>query len=468
MMWPQYVQGPISMTIIKNIPVHYPEKHQKMNIMIFGEEHTKKQCSDDAFDVIKNDNGDYVLTNIGSSSSMWTIGRLLYVLAVHTKQRIDYYFELRFREKRVLAGANMMPLFLLFQDCLGPSKEKCQFSKRVQMHAIDYRAWFERQDMEMFSADELHNLSYALVVGDVLLDEWVKTYKDRIWTPKDNDFFPTFDPTTPFQVFALSWGQYSSEFLNYMKTQSWMHEIVLRFFHATYGGSFDIADLILIYLDYKSDAYINFIENMLENLTRLLPRIESQFKDMQFDKENNSLASTAFSFSLNLVLMMRYSKIICERILQNNHPSVKHLGGRIVSRAAVQLQKGSRIFLDAGITVEEHLIDWIKSKEGKLFSGKNWRNWYPNIFENLRPDTELVFIQSQILNECLYFMDVPAIARMFSEPSSLKVFYAGDAHRQNIQSFFEFCRFSTCHTPAKQNYCLMLPDDAKDIINNLI
>jgi hypothetical protein len=102
-MWPTHVQGPVAQTLIKDVTVVNLEGTQTFDICIFGERHYTNPCPDEAFDVGRDHSGRYDLLQ-GINPELWTIARLLYILAISTQKRLNIFLKLLLEKIRLQKG----------------------------------------------------------------------------------------------------------------------------------------------------------------------------------------------------------------------------------------------------------------------------------------------------------------------------------------------------------------------------
>lgn len=464
-MWPNFVQGPYGLTSIENINITYKDNNSyKTKIYIFGEFHATTQCNDNVMDVVRNENGEYVFIQ-GSDTKKWSIGRLLYVLAKSTHIEIDYFFELAFKDTPNKSGdnTNILSLISLFYECLTESKEACQFLPKVFMHAIDYRTGHYSYAYQDNDTNRLRSFAEAFFLKRYdMIEGW---FSRELWDVfqkyyyiSDKDMFNTF---TPMFVWESISTLCTRKIHKLYKIDEAIVNLLIRTLEIIYGAEFDIVDILFIYYA-ENPRYINYIREKVKVVKPLLKQWEIILS------ENVLSTPTAFNFALNVTFILKQYVVICERILQNNHHSIKKsLNGVIISRAAHQLLKLSQTKIGEH-PVSQKLEDWAESLKGNLLTGFAWKHQFNDMFYTAKSSEPRLRFLDRMLSDAGYFMDIAFIARMFLRNSSLKVCFVGNAHAERVRAFFEFCRFNTNTVIAKENACIELPPEVKETFTQAV
>lgn len=467
-MWPNFVKGPYDLTIIEEINVKYGDGNiSKAKIYIFGEQHDTSQCNDGVMDVIR-DSGEYTLIQ-GPDTKKWSIGRLLYVLAKTTQIKIDYFFELKFKESAVSydqSMINILRLISLFNVCLKASKEKCEFLPKVFMHAIDYRAVKHTYGIGDATPFHLHLFAKAFFSNNYKMIE--SFFPRALWYSfqqhyyvSEKDMLPTFTPMVVWESISSLCTKYILDLHKIEKDQK-VSTLLILTLEGMYGSEFDITDIILIYLSGYTTDYIEYVEKKLTTAKYYLIQWESMLSEHELS------TTTAFEFSLNITFYLKQYIIISERILQNNHPSIKKTtDGLLISRGAHQLLKVSEVEVKNS-SIFFALKYWIESLRGELLSGFAWKYWFNEMFRGSKSSRNILIFLNTMVSEAAYFMDIPFIARMFARNSPLKVCYVGAAHAKRVRAFFEFFRFNTNYVISKENTCLEFPLEAKETFTQAV
>jgi hypothetical protein len=464
-MWPNYVKGPYDLTTIEEININYGDGNiSKAKICIFGEAHNTSQCNDNVMDVIR-DSGEYTLIQ-GRDAQKWSIGRLLYVLAKTTQTKIDYFFELKFKEPEgsiAQSMINIRKIISLFNVCLKASKEACEFLPRVFMHAIDYRIGQHTYGIGGATSFQLRLFAKAFFSNDYKMIE--SFFPRALWNSfqqhyyvLEKDMLPTFTPLAMWESIS---SLCTKNILNLHEIEKDQKVVILliQTLEGMYGSEFDITDIILIYLSGYTTDYIEYVEKKLTTAKYYLMQWESMLS------EHELFTTTAFEFGLNITFYLKQYIIISERILQNNHPSIKRrTSGLLISRGAHQLLKVSGVEMK-NRPILNALKDWIEYLKGELLSGFAWKYWFNEMFRGSKSPRKFL---NTMLSEAAYCMDIPFIARMFARNSSLKVCYVGAAHAKRVREFFQFCRFNTNYVIAKENTCLEFPLEAKETFTDAV
>lgn len=469
-MWPSYVQGPVAQTLLKNVTITNLEGTKTFDICIFGELHYTIPCDDKAFDVKKSSSGAYRMVE-GINPELWTISRLLYMLATLTEKKIEYFFELPFKKIRSHSkrAISMTKLLDIFRECIGPSKEDCQFSTRLMTHAIDYRGNFDNSKRPGFGTVEKDRLfalavlkeDYSLVKDILDVDVWELFMKEE--SIPSNDRFPNFDQLTLFR-FIVSLSETYHAYL--AENDQRLVDLIMDTLQDIYPRDLNVPFSLKTYLGRPSTFYFgDFVEGLLSIMEKTIPKFEKIFTEVDFP----STVSVAFAF--DIFIAFRYTMITCRRIIANNHPSTRMVGQRIVSKAAIQLEKCKHTFFEHDLEnpISELFIEWIDSwTVADYMTCYTWTTTFPLILKGRLEKYEAHPILQQFFAETNSFMDIPAIARMFAYNSTLKVFYVGENHRKNMARFFEFCGISTTTTSVKKGKCLELTDETKRILTKAI
>jgi hypothetical protein len=443
--WPVFVQGPRAVTVIRDVHVfcESSDTEYKLNICAFGESHRSRQCETRAMDVKRLDNGDYVLVE-GNDRLTWTIGRLLYVLAVRAKNPVDYFFELEFgREDGDAEAVNLYSLYRLFEGCLGPDKSTCKFLPMVFMHATDYRPLPDTVLLDHRSPDQIRSIVRALLTGNF---EFVQHLMPNasfqmglsMMNPNPRDF-RHFDPMLLWQEIPKIMVEYAEQ-----KTDPVTWSLLTETLSALYGNSFAVIDVLKIYLQFSSDSYVRLLVEKRTVLDEFLPRWEGVI--LTHDFKNGRQHSMAF----RIMLALRVYRITCDAVVNGQHRSAKRTGGFIVSRAASQLKKSADCFISANKALPALVFGWLDTVRFSVSSGFVWKQ----TFEAVGRISPQFF--AHVVSDYGYFMDVPSIARLFQRQTTLAVVYEGDLHRARLQNFFEHCSWATSTHFANDRECLRL------------
>jgi hypothetical protein len=467
-MWPTHVQGPRALTLVETFNVSSVSNGSyTTTICIFGEHHDTSQCNDKAMDVIKDKDGDYVLDDNGSNPHKWTIGRLLYVLAKSTESQLEYFFEIRFKREKTIRkeAVNLFKLAELFQECLQSSKEKCKFLPNVYMHAIDYRSEFG-----LYLLNGETPAAYKLFASLIFTQDY---YTGRIiyagnsystfmeymshYYLENHDVGYTFTPLFFWDRLSLLTNKSLGILSEIGKEgKGKVSSLVVEFLESLYGAKFKVIDILLIYLSSENDHYLRYIRKVVAISSTYLLKFEELLTNFEFK------TAQIFIFMFNITIWISQFNITCKRILEGKHHSVKrNHKGIIVSRASLQIRKIANVQFGKKRLVNL-LSEWISLKGEELISGLLWKDWFVSSFQGTQTYDKYNTFLGSMINDHSYFMDVSAIARMFLHNSPLKICYMGDAHRDRIRSFFEHCRLNTNTVIAKENACLLLPQEMID------
>lgn len=451
--WPVFVQGPGAVTIVRDVHVfcESQDTHYELTVCAFGESHRSRQCETRSMDVKRLDNGEYVLVD-GTDRLTWTIGRLLYVLATRAKNPVDYFFEFEFgREDGDPKAVNLYSLYRLFKGCFGPDKSSCKFLPMVFMHAIDYRSLPDTVILDHRSPDQIRSIARALFTGDYAFARHVTTLASfqmglSMMNPDPRNF-RHFDPMLLWQEIPKIMAEYTDQ-----KTDPTTWNLLTETLSALYGDSFAVIDILKIYLQFSNDSYVRLLVQKRAVLDTLLPRWENVILTHGF--ENGRQHSMAF----RIMLVLRVYRIMCDAVVTGQHRSAKRTGGFIVSRAALQLKKGADCFISADKALPALMFGWLESVRLSASSGFVWK-------QTFRPvGTSVVEFFVHTVTDYAYFLDVPAIARIFQRQTTLALVYEGDLHRTRLRDFFEYCRWATSTHFANDKECLRL-GDVQDILH---
>lgn len=463
-MWPKYVEGPKSLTMIPNIEWSLKDNTEKiytLQICVFGEHHGEKQCKGVPLSVKREKSGKVVFTT-GNLQDTWTIERLLYVWAQRSQLKMGYFLETRFKQDTdTLPEGSIHDIQDIFIDCIGENKTKCRVLPKLFVHAIDYRPitfGVTKDIYEGITLSEAHD-----VLSDVLKQNYKNIPSNLLFWASGSMFFRT----TTFPVIHILHAAndvmsiYTDKELSDIGKESRLISLFLNTLVDIYGDRFRLHKSLLDYLNYVDDTYYRSIEILQKKLSILIPKWNIFLSSARFTS-----IQTIF-FALQLYVILHTSKRIADAIIdpKTRHPSVKMYEKRVISRAAMQLKKVSNVIINK-TPLDILLRQWMLhlTLDG-LMTGDLWYNWYKQVFSANGTPFSNVYI-FRILIEGSYFMDVPAIARMFQDRESfVSVYYAGDAHRKNVQDFFEYLGFGHSAVFSRQEICVALPKMFVSLLN---
>ena len=465
-MWPKFIEGPKSLLIVPNIEwslKENPEKIYTLQICVFGEEHNEKQCKGVPLSVKREKNGKIILTT-GDLQDTWTIERLLYVWAQRSQLKMGYFLETRFKQDAsTIPDGSIRDIQYVFMDCIGKNKTQCNFLPKLFVHAIDYRP--PTHAIEKYVYEDVTISEAQDIMSDILKENYKNVPSNLLdWLNGSTVFKTTtaFPVTHIFHALNDVLSIYTYEELRDIGKEADLIKLFLTTLVVIYGEKFRFHKFLLQYVNDLDDTYYQSINILQKNLNVLLPQWKTFLSSKRF------VSITTIFFALQIFVVLHTSKRIVDAIMnpKTRHPSVKMHEGRVISRAAMQLKKVSNVIINK-TPLDKLLREWMLDLTlwHQLICGEVWYDWYKKIFSTNGTPHANAYVFNIILDGA-YFMDVPAIARMFQDRQSfVSVYYAGDAHRKNVQSFFEYLGFGQSIVFSRENTCVALPKMFISLLN---